>query len=247
MVQLVKQSVRHDISRQCHDSSPGLRPQLTCGLHAFIPHGGRTVKETQVTARRTQAQRRAATRQALIDSARALFAERGFAGVGREEIVARAGVTRGAMYHYFPSKEELFRSVYEEVEQALLQTVAEAASADTDPVSQLRIGTEAFLRSAATEEIRRISLIDAPAVLSTETRRHLNEQYGLGLVREALTAVQAAGRLRVGPPTILAPLLLAAMHEAATQIAEGAPAAEVIATVDDLIGHITGPPARLHR
>jgi AcrR family transcriptional regulator len=146
------------------------------------------------------------------------------------------------MYHYFPSKEDLFRAVYEQVEQGLLQAVAEAASADTDPVNQLRLGTEAFLRAAATGEIRRISLIDAPAVLSTETRRQLNEDYGLGLVREALTGVHAAGRLRVGPPAILAPLLLAAMHEAATQIAEGAPAAEVITTVNDLISHITAPP-----
>ena len=168
-------------------------------------------------------------------AAAALFAQQGFAGVGREEIVARAGVTRGAMYHYFPSKEDLFQAVYETVEQDLLQAVAEAASADTDPVSQLRLGTEAFLRSAATEEIRRISLIDAPAVLSKRTRRQLDEQYGL-------TAVHAAGRLRVGPPAVLAPLLLAAMHEAATQIADGAAAAQIIATVDDLIGHITAPP-----
>jgi AcrR family transcriptional regulator len=146
------------------------------------------------------------------------------------------------MYHYFPSKEDLFRAVYEEVEHGLLQAVAEAASAETDPVNQLRLGTQAFLRSAATEEIRRISLIDAPAVLSTETRRRLNDNYGLGLVREALAAVDSAGRLAVGPPAILAPLLLAAMHEAATQIAEGAPAGEVIAIVDDLISHITAPP-----
>jgi AcrR family transcriptional regulator len=242
VVQLVKQSVRHDIPLQRHDPSPGSQPQLTCSLHALISQEGRTVKETEVTARRTQAQRRAATRQALIDSGRALFAQQGFAGVGREEIVARAGVTRGAMYHYFPSKEDLFQAVYETVEQDLLQAVAEAASADTDPVSQLRLGTEAFLRSAATEEIRRISLIDAPAVLSKRTRRQLDEQYGLGLVREALTAVHAAGRLRVGPPAVLAPLLLAAMHEAATQIADGAAAAQIIATVDDLIGHITAPP-----
>ena len=200
------------------------------------------VKENNVTSplRRTQAERRAATRQALIDAARALFAERGFAGVGREEIVRRAGVTRGAMYHYFASKEELFQAVYEAVEHDLLEAVAKAAMVDPDPIGQLRNGTRAFLEAASTDEVRRISLLDAPAVLSAEIRKELADQYGLGLVREALHAIESAGRLRVGPPDVLAPVLLAAMHEAATRIADGDPALEVVSTMDALICRLTG-------
>ena len=201
-----------------------------------------SVKEKKVTPppRRTQAERRAATRQSLIDAARALFAERGFAGVGREEIVQRAGVTRGAMYHYFASKEELFQAVYQAVEEDLLTAVAKEAMTDPDPLGQLRKGTRAFLNAASTDEVRRISLLDAPAVLAPEVRRQLADQYGLGLVREALHAVAATGRLEVGPPDVLAPVLLAAMHEAATRIADGDPAAEVMGTMDALICRLTG-------
>jgi len=189
--------------------------------------------------RRTQVERRAATRGALVAAARALFAERGFAGVSREEIVERAGVTRGAMYHYFASKEDLFRVVYEEVERDLCEAIATTAMRVDDPVEQLRLGSIAFLRSAATGEVRRIAVLDSPAVLDAETRQSVAEQYGLGLVREGLHAVDAAGRLAAGPVEQLAPILMAVLHEAATQIADGADEATTIALIDTLLARIT--------
>jgi AcrR family transcriptional regulator len=191
--------------------------------------------------RRTQSERRAATRGALVAAARQLFAERGFAGVSREEIVERAGVTRGAMYHYFASKEALFQAAYEEVERDLCDALAAAAAAGSDPVEELRLGAVAFLQAAGTGEVRRISLLDAPAVLDVETRRMLEEQYGLGLLRAVLTAIEAAGRLAVGPKEVMAPILMAAMHEAATQVAEGADEAAYIEVIEDLIAKITTP------
>ncbi len=188
---------------------------------------------------RTQAERRARTQGALIDAARSLFAERGYAGAGREEIVARAGVTRGAMYHHFASKEDLFRAVFETVERDLCDAVAVAAFAATDPVEQLRRGAQAFLDAAATPEVRRIVLLDAPSVLPVELRRQLSERYGLGLVREALRTVDAAGRLAIGPIEPLAALVLAALHEAATAIADGADADSMRAVVAGLIDRLT--------
>lgn len=188
---------------------------------------------------RTQAERRARTQGALIDAARVLFAERGYRGAGREEIVARAGVTRGAMYHHFASKEDLFRAVYEGVERDLCDAVAVAAFAATDPVEQLRRGAQAFLDAAATPEVRRIVLLDAPSVLPVELRRQLSEQYGLGLVREALRTVDAAGRLAIGPIEPLAALVLAALHEAATAIADGADVESMRAVVAGLIDRLT--------
>jgi AcrR family transcriptional regulator len=175
----------------------------------------------------------------LLAAARALFAEHGFAGVSREEIVERAGVTRGAMYHYFASKEQLFEAVYEEVERDLCLSVANAAMVVADPVEQLRIGSVAFLRAAASGEVRRIAVLDSPAVINAETRRRIAEQYGLGLVREALQAVEDAGRLMTGPVEQLAPILMAALHEAATQIADGADEAATIALIDGLLARIT--------
>jgi AcrR family transcriptional regulator len=197
--------------------------------------------QQQVPVRRTQSERRAATRGALVTAARALFAERGFAGVSREEIVERAGVTRGAMYHYFESKEDLFRTVYEDVERDLCEAIATTAMVVEDPVEQLRLGSIAFLKAAATGEVRRIAVLDSPAVLDAETRHAVAEQYGLGLVREGLAAVDAAGRLAAGPVEQLAPILMAVLHEAATQIADGANESTTIALIDTLLARITTP------
>lgn len=170
---------------------------------------------------------------------RALFAERGFAAAGREDIVERAGVTRGALYHHFASKEDLFRAVYEEVEGELTEATITAAVTGSDPVEQLRLGARSFLDAASTPEVRRIVLLDAPSVLAPEVRRELSDRYGLGLVRGALEAVEAAGRLRVGPIDALAPVVLAALHEAATSIADGADPADVRSVVDGIIDSIT--------
>jgi AcrR family transcriptional regulator len=190
---------------------------------------------------RTQAERRAATTGALIAAARALFAERGYAGASREEIVEAAGVTRGALYHHYASKQDLFAAVYEAVEGDLCEAVlVAAASAGTDdPVEQLRAGAMAFLDAAATPEVRRILLIDAPAVLPVELRRQFAEQYGLGIVRTALRAVDDAGRLAVQPVDQLAPVMLAALHEAALSIADGEDPAAMRVVVDGVIDRLT--------
>jgi AcrR family transcriptional regulator len=174
-----------------------------------------------------------------VTAARELFAERGFTGVSREEIVERAGVTRGAMYHYFASKEALFQAVYEEVERDLCDALAVAGMASPDPVEALRLGAAAFLRAAGTGEVRRISVLDGPAVLAPDVLRPLEERYGLGMVRSALNEIDAAGRLATGPAEPLAPILLAAMHEAATRIADGADESTYIALIEDLIAKLT--------
>lgn len=200
-----------------------------------------SVKSTPV-ARRTQSERRAATRGALVAAARELFAEHGFAGVSREEIVERAGVTRGAMYHYFTSKEDLFRVVYEEVERDMCEAIATAAMAGTDAVEELRLGTIAFLRAATTGEVRRIAILDSPAVLDSETRSAIEAQYALGMVQAVLAAIEAEGRLDAGPVDQLAPIVMSVLHVAATQIAEGADEAATIAMVEGLLSRLTAGP-----
>ena len=145
------------------------------------------------------------------------------------------------MYHYFASKEALFLAVYEEVERDLCDAIAQAAMADPDPVEQLRLGAASFLHSAGTDEVRRIVLLDAPAVLDAAVRTEIGERYGLGLIREALREIEAAGRLAVGPIEPLAPILMGAMHEAATQIAEGADEATLVALIEQLLERLTTP------
>src|ERR1700676_5619354 len=92
--------------------------------------------------RRTQAQRTAATRALLIDAGRKLFADKGFADVSTQAIVAAAGVTRGALYHQFGDKAELFAAVYEEVERDLVADIARQIMDDQprDPLEAMRLG-----------------------------------------------------------------------------------------------------------
>ena len=165
--------------------------------------------------RRTQAERSAATRGALLHSARRLFAEQGYAGTGREEIVQAAGVTRGALYHHFANKEALFRAVYEELEGETVARVVDAAATSADPMEQLRLGAHAYLDAALDPAVRRVVLIDGPAVLGWEVQREISEAYGLGLVWEALRAAMEAGLIDEQPVEPLAHVLLAGLHEGA--------------------------------
>ena len=192
--------------------------------------------------RRTQAERSAATRAALLASARALFTERGFAGAGREEIVERAGVTRGAMYHHFANKEDLFRAVFIEVEHEIGTRVAMAAMSGADAMERLRLGCQAFLDTALEPAVRRIVLLDAPSVLGWEEWREIEAQGGLMLMKEALAAVSEEGHIRAEPIEPLAHMLLAALNEAAMLVANAKnrkkARAEVGETVDRLLARL---------
>jgi AcrR family transcriptional regulator len=148
-----------------------------------------------------------------------LFAARGFAGAGQEEIVERAGVTRGALAHHFATKQGLFRAVVESVEVELAELIATAAMSGDDPMAQLRLGCLAFLDAALDPAVRRIVLLDAPAVLGWQAWREIDTTYGLGLVSEALEHCMAAGLLAARPVQPLAHILLAALNEAAMLVA----------------------------
>ena len=171
--------------------------------------------------RRTQAERTAATRGALIDAARRLWAERGYAAVGTPEIATAAGVTRGAMYHQFDDKAALFRDVVEVVEADTTQRIAQtvASSGATDPATALHAAVEAWLDACETPEVRQLLLLDAPVVLGWEGFRDIMLTHGLGLTEALLSAAMDAGQLRRGPPRTLAHVLIGALDEAAMVVA----------------------------
>jgi AcrR family transcriptional regulator len=168
-----------------------------------------------------QAERSEATRAKLINAARVLFTRRGYSAVGTEEIVKLARVTRGALYHHFEDKRDLFRAVHERVEGELTETIAAqlAAAGKQDPVEVLIGGVRTYLDACADPQVQRITLIDAPAVLGWGEWRRIEEKYGLGLVIAALEMGMEAGRLRRGPARPLAHVLLAGMGEAGMVIA----------------------------
>jgi AcrR family transcriptional regulator len=171
--------------------------------------------------RRTQSERSAGTRAALIGAARRLFAERGYAAVGTPEVAAAAGVTRGALYHQFAGKADLFLAVYEAVEQEIAERIGElvAAAGATDPLEALSAGAEAFLDACAEPDVQRIVLIEAPAVLGWDTWRAVGLKYGLGLTEAILRAAMEAGRIGEQPVRPLAHVLIGALDEAALYVA----------------------------
>ena len=161
----------------------------------------------------------AATRAELLRVARALFAERGYAGVGTEEIVARANVTRGALYHHFADKKALFRAVHEELESELVASIGEQIAGIEEPWELTVAGVRAFLDACTDDALRQIALVDAPAVLGWEEWREIDARYGLGLVTFALRNGMDAGVFRERDVLPLAHVLIGAMTEAALMVA----------------------------
>jgi len=172
------------------------------------------------SVRTTKAEQSEATRAALMATARELFAKRGYAAVGTEEIVRATGVTRGALYHHFAGKKELFEAVYEDVERQLVEQIASSAvSTAADPLQALLAGAEAFLDVCEDPAVQRIALIDAPSVLGWERWREIGLLYGFGLVQGTVEAAMEAGLIDRQPPGPLAHLLLGAIDEGAMLIA----------------------------
>jgi AcrR family transcriptional regulator len=162
-----------------------------------------------------QAARSASTRAKLIRAARALFARHGYAAVGTEQIVRRAGVTRGALYHQFARKEDLFIAVYEQVEQDLTNRLIALVSDASSPFEALRAGIRTFLDACRTPEMQRIVLIDGPSVLGWDRWREIGQENGLGLIEGVLNAAIEAGEIDPVAVTPLAHMLGGALDEAA--------------------------------
>ncbi|OBH62837.1 TetR/AcrR family transcriptional regulator [Mycobacterium sp. E2479] len=175
--------------------------------------------------RRTQEERSAATRDALIAAARRLWGQRGYAEVGTPEIAAAAGVTRGAMYHQFADKAALFREVVEVVEQDVMarMAVVVAESGATTPAEAVRAAVDAWLDVSGDPEVRQLILLDAPSVLGWAEFRDVAQRYSLGMTEQMLTEAIRAGQLAEQPVRPLAHVLIGALDEAAM----------VIATADD--------------
>jgi AcrR family transcriptional regulator len=200
----------------------------------------------ETPARRTQAERTAATRAVLIDAARKLFADKGFADVSTQAIVAAAGVTRGALYHQFDDKAALFGAVYEEVERALVADIAQQIMDEQppDPLEAMRLGARLFLDRCSAADVASIVLIDAPAVLGWDQWRAVGVKYGLGVIVGMLAHAIAEGVIPEQPLRPTAHVLLGALDEAALYVSRAADPdqarREMDAVCDRLINGIAG-------
>jgi AcrR family transcriptional regulator len=191
------------------------------------------------TKTRTQAERREATTSALLDAAREAFARDGYGASSLDDIVAAAGVSKGALYHHFAGKTELFQAVYEREQDRLAEICAEAALAEPDPWTAVEMGARAFLEAVLDPEVQRIVLLDSFAALGHETVR-AGEATSMALLEQGLRQAMGAGRIAERPVEPLAALLFGAICEASLTVAraEDQPAAHtaMVAELHRILG-----------
>lgn len=162
-----------------------------------------------------------ATRERLLAAARELFGERGYEATPIEAVLDSSGVARGALYHHFASKAELFGAVAEEVFIEIADRTSAAARGE-DPLERVRAGSQAWLEMALDPAVQRIALLDPPTVLGWTRWRALDERHTLGGLRAGFKRLEAEGRVPAGEGALFANMLLAALNEAALFIAYAA-------------------------
>ena len=172
-----------------------------------------------MSVRRSQAERRAQTRAALIEAARTLFAERGYVAVSLEEIVRAAGVTRGALYHHFEHKQDLFRAVVQEIEDEIDESMLRTGGTDLSGLERFRVAVRVFLAACTHADVGQILLIDGPSVLGWQEWREIDAVPTLRLLEEGLEQLALHGWIAPQPFKLLAHLIYGAVIEAGLYIA----------------------------
>jgi AcrR family transcriptional regulator len=197
------------------------------------------------------------TRQALVDAARTLFTEQGYAATGTEEIVAAARVTRGALYHHFHDKSDLFRAVMEQIAREVAEHLVDAelsrpsapSRPSADAWDEVRDGLRAFLDlCVVTDDFQRIVLVEGPAVLGHEAWDELVARHGSNLLAEWLSRAVKQGRITAVPIQPLTRLMIAMISESSLYIARAddrSAARDAMGEVlDRLLGGLEAPSDR---
>lgn len=192
-------------------------------------------------SRRTQQERTAQTRAALIAAGRRLFGAEGFAEVSAERIARAADMTRGALYHQFAGKTDLFAAVLDQVEAEIVQRVADAVVgfAPDDTVGMLLAGSDAWLDASSEPDLQRIVLLDGPSVLGWDTWREICLRHTVGLIAALLHDGIDRGTLAPQPVDALTHVLVGAVDEAALYIAQASDPAAARADMDLVIRRLT--------
>ena len=172
-----------------------------------------------IKTRRTHAERRAETKASLLSAARELFIEKSFAHTATPEVVKKAGVTRGALYHHFVDKTDLFRAVVEIESQAIAVAIEQATLDAADPDEAMVIGTNAYFSAMAVPGRAKILLIEAPAILGQEEALEFNKHQGSEQLKDGLRETKP--ELNAAELDALSNVLSSAFDRAALEIARG--------------------------
>ncbi|WP_199348914.1 TetR/AcrR family transcriptional regulator [Microcoleus sp. FACHB-SPT15] len=176
-------------------------------------------KQAAMSAKLTKAEQTLRTRRAILDRARHLFATKGYMATGTEEIISELEITRGALYHQFNDKLGVFRAVVAEAYDEMTDYISAKVQPLDDPWEQLVIGCQAFLEIAQQEELRRLVFIEAPAVLAADTLVEF-DQYGFGLLHEAIQIAVNEGKLNTINAEGFAHLVNGSLNELAAWVAQ---------------------------
>lgn len=166
-----------------------------------------------------QAERRAATTEAILTVARRLFGTQGFAATTMDEISSGAGVAKGAVYHHFKTKEAVFEAVFDLVSRDLVAEIDSTARTEKDVLAAMVAGTQHYFAATAKGPTSQIILRDGPAVLGWERWREIDAQHFGGKMPRALAMAMEVGLIARQPVEPLARLLLGAVTEAAVACA----------------------------
>ncbi|MCM5693505.1 TetR family transcriptional regulator [Sinorhizobium meliloti] len=192
----------------------------------------------QRETRRSNRERSDATRTAILDAARALFVSRGYAETATPDIVAAAGLTRGALYHHFEDKKALFRAIVEREAREVAAMIEQLAGAPLPPREALLAGAAAYFDAMAIPGRVRLLLLDGPAVLGVTEMAALDAAHGGRTLEEGLAAAMAPHRLEEKTVKAMAFLLSAAFDRAALEIDAGAARADYAYAIDRLIDRL---------
>lgn len=192
--------------------------------------------------RRTQAERRAETKRALLDAARTLFVEKGFAETGTPEIVSAANVTRGALYHHFADKTDLLRAVLHEEAAAVAREIDQDTDTSQSPVDAFTNGAAAYFKAMQEPGRARLLLLEGPAVLGFEEMTALDRETGGATLLEGLRHSADHGALKGVPLAPLADLLSAAFDRAALAISKGETETDYRRAIEALFIGLLRPP-----
>jgi AcrR family transcriptional regulator len=176
-------------------------------------------KQAAMSAKLTKAEQTQRTRRAILDRARHLFATKGYAATGTEEIISELGITRGALYHQFSDKLGVFKAVVAEAYSEITNYISTKVQPLDDPWEQLLIGCQAFLEIAQQEDLRRLVYIEAPAVLAADTLVKF-DQYGFGLLYESIQRVVDEEKLNTIDAEGFAHLVNGSLNELAAWVAQ---------------------------
>ncbi|QFT31313.1 helix-turn-helix domain containing protein [Roseibium porphyridii] len=175
----------------------------------------------EAKSRRTQAERRAETRNALLRAARALIVEKGYAETGTPEIVKAADVTRGALYHHFADKADLMRALVHHEAAAIAAEIDAETDTGQSPLDAFMSGASAYFSAMSVPGRAKIMLLEGPAVLGVAEMAEIDKETGGATLLEGLQHSAKHGHLKGIELEPLADLLSSAFDRAALAIAAG--------------------------